>query len=48
MDFFDDILKTTRPPETEHLYRVHPHFDRYPRYMQEALLANERLQGRMK
>lgn len=34
--------------ETEHLYKTHPHFDKYPDYMQRALIENEKLQGRMR
>ncbi len=29
-----------------HLYKVHPHFDNYPQYLKDALITNERLQGR--
>jgi hypothetical protein len=40
-----DLLKSL---EYKHLYEVHPHFDSYPAYLQQALLTNERLQGRIK
>ena len=42
---FEDIFKQT---EFAHLYKTHPHFDEYPEYMKSALIANEKLQGRIK
>lgn len=43
-DFFDHMQSLQNRP----LYERHPHFDSYPTYLQDALIANERLQGRMK
>ncbi len=44
---YDNLEKLFKMPDTTHLYKTHPHFDKYPRYMQDALIANERMQGRM-
>jgi len=47
---FDDLLRQMgrRDDKYRHLYTVHPSFDNYPDYLKQGLLANERLQGRIK
>jgi hypothetical protein len=42
-----DFAEMLKQMEFAHLYKIHPHFDKYPKYMQDALIANERLQGRI-
>lgn len=46
-NFFEDFMKNMGRGETGTIYKVHPHFDKYPKYMQDAIIVNERLQGRM-
>lgn len=43
---FEKMFKMPEAP-TSHLARVHPHFGTYPEYLKQALVANERMQGRM-
>ena len=42
---FEDMIKQM---EYGHLYKTHPHFDKYPDYLKQALMTNEILQGRVK
>ncbi len=49
---FEEMMKSMGmdggKTEKTHLQKTHPHFDSYPQYLKNALIANERLQGRMK
>lgn len=45
-DLSSFMRELERDPQLAHLYRVHPHFDAYPKYLQDGLIANERAQGR--
>lgn len=46
-DFYNEFMKGMGQKEMGTIYKVHPNFDKYPKYMQDAIVVNERLQGRM-